>query len=198
MKDIQSTNQRKYQSNNVFLQFALRKFYTAAMSLMPDVNTVLDAGCGEGYSAREIHQVQPESDVIGIDLSFSALEMVSNQILNMPIAAADVTKLPFRDNQFDVVVSFEVLEHIPNPAIAVTEYMRVSRDYLLLSVPNEPLFRLLRMARGDDILQLGNHPEHVNHWNLWTFQRFLADQGLTIVRGVCPMPYIWSIVLCRL
>jgi SAM-dependent methyltransferase len=190
-----TTNEIKHQSANPLLRFALRRFFEVVNRMMPAASVVIDAGCGEGYGVREIQQQRGDMRFYGVDLSAQALHKSRQISAEMPVCVADVTRLPFADKCADVVLSLEVLEHLPDPAAAITEYKRVSRRYILVSTPNEPLFRLLRMARGDNIGQWGNHPEHVNHWNLLSLQKFLAGHDLRIGQAAIPPPFIWSVVL---
>jgi 2-polyprenyl-3-methyl-5-hydroxy-6-metoxy-1,4-benzoquinol methylase len=96
----------------------------------------------------------------------------------------------------DAVFSLEVLEHIPQPERALQEMMRVTRKYVLISVPNEPVFRIQRLLSGKGLRMWGDHPEHVNHWSFWGIQRFLAANGLHIITARTPPPFAWSVVLC--
>jgi 2-polyprenyl-3-methyl-5-hydroxy-6-metoxy-1,4-benzoquinol methylase len=191
-----SANEKKHQTNNPILRFALTQFFSATQKMLPSVDTILDAGCGEGYAAREVLKKDTDATLYGVDLSFNSLLQVPKVAPNVPACQASVRELPFASKSVDLVVSLEVLEHIPQPELAVREYIRVSRNYMLISVPNEPLFRLLRMLRGDNIRQCGNHPEHVNHWNVITFPKFLEAQGVKVLQVKSPPPFIWTIVLC--
>ena len=56
--------------------------------------------------------------------------------------------MPFAEDEFDMACAIEVLEHVPDPAHTVAEMARVARRHLLVSVPREPLWRMLNMARG--------------------------------------------------
>jgi len=193
-----STNESKHSTTNPLLRFALKRFFASVNGMLPDVQTVFDAGCGEGYGAQAILQQHSDVRIIGVDLSLEALRRIPAQTPTMPVALADVTRLPIASNSADIVLSFEVMEHLSNPAGALAEYQRVSRRYVMVSVPNEPLFRLLRMLRGDDLRQWGNHPEHINHWNLWSLQRYLRKHGLRVIKACSPPPFIWAIVLCEI
>ena len=73
--------------------------------------------------------------------------------------------LPFADSEFDVATAIEVLEHVPDPEHTVSEMARVASGHLLVSVPREPLWRGLNMARGAYLRDLGNTPGHLNHWS---------------------------------
>lgn len=193
-----STNESKHSTQNPFLRYALKRFFATINQMMPHVETILDAGCGEGYAAREILKEHSRLQILGTDLSLMALQKVPLLAPEMPTFLSDVTALPVADNSVDLVMSFEVMEHLPHPERALGEYKRVSKRYIMISVPNEPIFRLLRMARGDNIAQWGNHPEHVNHWNLFSLQKYMEKHGLSVTRASSPPPFIWAIVLCEI
>src|SRR6185503_4035992 len=76
-----------------------------------------------------------------------------------------VTDLPFADSSFVLVLCLEVLEHLDDPAAAVRELARVAAAGVVVSVPFEPWFRIGSLLRGKYVRTLGNHPEHVNHFN---------------------------------
>jgi hypothetical protein len=71
---------------------------------------------------------------------------------------------------------------------------RVARRHLLVSVPREPLWRLLNVCRGAYLRDLGNTPGHVNHWSRRRFVRLLQRHGEVIeVRS----PFPWTMLLAR-
>lgn len=192
-----SSNERKHTSGNPLKQFALQRFFERLSTLLPtDAQTVLDAGCGEGFGIEELLRVRSSLAIVGCDLSFTAAQYAHQRHQHLHVLNADVTRLPFANRSFDLVTSMEVLEHLPNPAAAIHEYKRLTRRYLLLSVPNEPMFRGLRLITGHDIKALGDHPEHIQHWGLAGFRAFLEAQGLQVVQAASPPPFVWSIVLC--
>jgi SAM-dependent methyltransferase len=193
-----SSNLRKYQSKNAFKRIAMDFFFKTLLGLEIEAEEILDAGCGEGFAALNFLSKHPEVSYFGVDLSAEAVSAAKTIVPQMPAIVGDVTRLPFPDKQFDLVVSLEVLEHLPQPELAVEMYKRLSRRYILLSVPNEPVFRTLRMLEGSDILQWGDHPEHINHWNFISFGRFLKRQGLKVSVVRVPFPFTWVIVLCEL
>ena len=88
----------------------------------------------------------------------------------------------------------EVLEHVDEPERAVAEMARVAARWLLVSVPHEPLWRALNMARGAYLRELGNTPGHVNHWNRRSFVKLLARHG-DVVQTRAPFP--WTMLLVR-
>ena len=93
------------------------------------------------------------------------------------------------------MAAIEALEHIPDPERTVAEMARVARSHLLVSVPREPLWRMLNVARGAYIGQLGNTPGHVNHWSKGAFVRLLERHG-EVLEARFPFP--WTMLLVRL
>ena len=78
---------------------------------------------------------------------------------------------------YDLVVASQVLEHLPTPEIFVTKLLTLLKPggRLLLTVPWEPFFMLSNLARGRDVLRLGNHPEHINLWGPRKFKKFVGS-----------------------
>ena len=95
--------------------------------------------------------------------------------------------LPFADGEFDAATAIEVLEHVPDAEHTVAEMARVAKRWLLVSVPREPLWRGLNMARGAYWKDLGNTPGHVNHWSKRSFVALLSRHG-EVVRGALAVP----------
>ena len=85
-----------------------------------------------------------------------------------------------------------MLEHVPDPEATVAEMARVARRHLLVSVPREPLWRALNLARGAYVKDLGNTPGHVNHWSRRAFVALLSRHGRVLdVRS----PFPWTMLL---
>jgi ubiquinone/menaquinone biosynthesis C-methylase UbiE len=111
---------------------------------------VLDVACGEGYGAALI--AKHAKRVCGADLSAQAIahaKAAYSSIANAEFVAAPCTRLPFPDASFDVVVSFETVEHIEEQDAFLGEIKRVLRHdgVLILSSPNKPEYS---GARGYD------------------------------------------------
>jgi SAM-dependent methyltransferase len=103
------------------------------ISLVPKDNVVsgiLDIGCGDGRIINRLDDLYPR--VVGIDTSITALGYTEANAIR-----ASAAYLPFRDNSFDLVLSTEVLEHLPDMDYrrAVDEMARVANRYILVGVP---------------------------------------------------------------
>jgi 2-polyprenyl-3-methyl-5-hydroxy-6-metoxy-1,4-benzoquinol methylase len=113
---------------------------------------------------------------------------------NLEYRATGAEKLPFAADEFDLAAAIEVLEHVPDPRQTLAEMIRVAARHLLVSVPREPLWRGLNIARGAYLRELGNTPGHLNHWSKRAFERLLADYG-EVVEARSPFP--WTMLLVR-
>jgi hypothetical protein len=83
---------------------------------------------------------------------------------------------------------------VPDPEATVAEMARVARSHLLVSVPREPLWRALNVARGAYVRELGNTPGHVNHWSKRAFVSLLSRHG-DVEHARSPFP--WTMLLVR-
>nr|WP_255654984.1 methyltransferase domain-containing protein [Cohnella sp. REN36] len=100
---------------------------------------VLDAACGTGYGTAMMKD-GGALDVAGVDLDPGSIERASRDYVSPGVgfAVADVLSLPFEAGAFDVVVSFETIEHVPDGAAWLAEAARVLKPggRLLVSTPN--------------------------------------------------------------
>ena len=104
------------------------------IELVPDsVKTILDAGCGNGTVTN---QLMSRWDVVGCDISEAAVKHVQ-----APALVADLCAIPFADGCFDLTLSSDVIEHLPDAiyAQALAEIARVSGRYILVAVPYREL-----------------------------------------------------------
>jgi 2-polyprenyl-3-methyl-5-hydroxy-6-metoxy-1,4-benzoquinol methylase len=159
--------------------------------------SLLDIGCGEGVLTHQWAQRLGDARVVGIDLEDATLqaEWETRRAPNLEYRVMKAENLPFTDGEFDVATAIEVLEHVPDPAHTVAEMARCAQRHLLVSVPREPLWRMLNMARGAYLSDLGNTPGHLNHWSKRSFVRLLERHG-TVVEARSPFP--WTMLLVRL
>jgi SAM-dependent methyltransferase len=163
-----------------------------------DAQSLLDVGCGEGVlTHRWAQQVGEGRRVVGIDLDDPALhaEWAKRTAPNLEYRVMKAENLPFADGEFDAATAIEVLEHVPDAEHTVAEMARVAKRWLLVSVPREPLWRGLNMARGAYWKDLGNTPGHLNHWSKRSFVALLSRHG-EVVQARSPFP--WTMLLVRL
>ena len=159
--------------------------------------SVLDVGCGEGVLVEQWADRPAVKRIVGIDLEDEGLqaEWAKRQRPNVEYRVMPAENLPFENGSFEMASAIEVLEHVPDPAHTVAEMARVARGgHLLVSVPREPLWRGLNVARGAYLRELGNTPGHVNHWSKRSFARLLSRHG-EVLEARSPFP--WTMLLVR-
>lgn len=111
------------------------------VSEMPGAGLVLDAACGNGYGSKIIRD-GGASRVLSVDLAIEALaEEASLLRRDLTLLAGDVTALPFRGQLFNLIVSFETIEHVEDDRAYLREMKRVLRadGVYICSTPNRRL-----------------------------------------------------------
>ena len=155
-----------------------------------------EVGCGEGELARRLARGGVE--VRGTDafpaVIETARERADGEGLRIQFEARAVQELDPEHDRAELVVCCEVLEHLPDPDAALARLAELARPWLLVSVPREPLWRALNLARLAYVGDLGNTPGHVNHWSRRSFLRWLGER-VEVVDARSPLP--WTMALCR-
>jgi 2-polyprenyl-3-methyl-5-hydroxy-6-metoxy-1,4-benzoquinol methylase len=186
----------KYGSTNPVVRRLMARFEGTLGRLFEHAapGSVLDVGCGEGVLTEQWAVALGDKPVVGIDLEDAKLrtEWERRTRPNLSFQAVEATRLPFADGEFELAAAIEVLEHVPDPESTVAEMARVASRHLLVSVPHEPLWRALNLARGAYLRDWGNTPGHVNHWSRRGFVSLLSRHGQVIeVRS----PFPWTMLL---
>jgi 2-polyprenyl-3-methyl-5-hydroxy-6-metoxy-1,4-benzoquinol methylase len=188
----------KYGSTNPVVRRLMANFESTLDELftLADPQSLLDVGCGEGVLVHEWAQRLADKRVVGIDLEEESIQegWAQRQAPNLEYRVMKAENLPFADDEFDVATAIEVLEHVPDPAHTVAEMARVARQHLIVSVPREPLWRGLNVARGAYLRDFGNTPGHLNHWSKRSFVRLLSRHG-EVAEARSPFP--WTMLLVR-
>ena len=187
----------KYGSSNPLVRRLMSGFERALDDLFDraGAQSLLDVGCGEGVLVhRWAERLGETRRVVGIDLQEESIQAgwAERTAPNLEYRVMQAQNLPFKANEFDLATAIEVLEHVPDPEHTVSEMARCAERHLLVSVPREPLWRMLNMARGAYWSQLGNTPGHLNHWSRRSFVRLLSRHGdVAEVRS----PFPWTMLL---
>jgi 2-polyprenyl-3-methyl-5-hydroxy-6-metoxy-1,4-benzoquinol methylase len=189
----------KYGSTNPVVRRLMAGFEGTLDELFTeaDPQSLLDVGCGEGVLTHQWAQRLGDKRIVGIDLEDPTIqaEWETRSAPNLEYRVMKAENLPFADGEFDVATAIEVLEHVPDPAHTVAEMARVASGHLLVSVPREPIWRMVNMARGAYLKDLGNTPGHLNHWSKRSFVALLSQHG-QVVEARSPFP--WTMLLVRL
>jgi len=123
--------------DNLFQEHVIRYLFS---SQFIKSKTVLDAGCGTGYGSYILAQNKAKK-VVGIDNSKEAIEYCKNnyQSKNLEFKIGDCEELNFSDSSFDVVASFELIEHLKKPESFLSGVKRILKKdgIFITSTPNK-------------------------------------------------------------
>jgi SAM-dependent methyltransferase len=155
-----------------------------------------EVGCGEGELA--IRLARRGIRVRGTDAFPQVLEEARERArlagVEIDFEATPAEQLEPARHGAELIVCCEVLEHLEDPQRALEVLGGLARPWLIASVPREPLWRALNLARFSYVRELGNTPGHLNHWSKGEFVRFLTRR-FEVVEVRSPTP--WTMALCR-
>lgn len=119
-----------------------------------NVQSILDVGCGNGVMTNILNK--QFNEVLGVDNSAEALESIEGRSL-----LSNCDNIPVKDRSYDLVLSSEMIEHLPNDVLlkTISEFERISAKYILVSVPNNELLN----ARNIHCPQCGDNFHSVGH-----------------------------------
>jgi ubiquinone/menaquinone biosynthesis C-methylase UbiE len=125
--------------------------YAAALLHVVRAKSVLDVGSGTGRAIRFLRQRRPDLQLEGVE-PVAELRAQAEALATV-LHDASGEKLPFPDSSFDVVMSFGLLHHVPDPAPVVAEMTRVARFGVMISDTN----RFGQGSAGAGALKLAIH-----------------------------------------
>jgi SAM-dependent methyltransferase len=149
----------------------------ALRAVMPGDRAVLDVPCGRGRLLKAVARRAPGAALYGLDVNRDIVERARAASGRARVQVGSVYALPFRDRSFDVVLCNESFMHFDDPAAALTELCRVSRDRVYLSVTTRRQLNSLLRRAG----LLGT--SEVPHWT-WNVEELTA---------LLPDTFRWSI-----
>lgn len=196
--DTSTRHLKKYNNRNPLHRFTLNRFFAqvAREILRIEPARMMEFGCGEGLFLKAMQAQGVEiRQYVGIDIRADAIDharQLHADALNCRFEVADLLTWDASPESYDLVIASQVLEHLHEPGLFLERMTRLSRGYLLLTVPWEPWFQLMNLLRGRDLTRLGNHPEHVNHWSLRAFRKFVSGQA-DIVRSHTVFPFLVAV-----
>lgn len=146
-------------------------------------DSLLDVGAAEGYKAyvaKELFDVKVKC----CDLSEEACKR-AHEIFGLESTSADIHDLPFKNNEFDVVLCSETLEHVADLQRAIDELLRVASKAVVITVPHEP----------KDVVDKNIREEiphgHIHGFDLESFD-FVKSAGCRILNRRMISPLLFS------
>lgn len=157
----------------------LRRAFDA---MMGHTGSCLLLGCGAGRHNRAICQERPDLTLVGADLSVGAIQEAVREGNGGAYLVADAAHVPAANGSYDIVLLFDLLEHVPDVAQCVAEIARVLRPgglfhgFIPLEAQPRTLFRALTNSTRVPIHQWKH--DHVGH-----IQRLTAEDVTTTFRA---------------
>ena len=191
----------KYNSKNFIARYLTAGFEKALVKYVEQVHprSIHEVGCGEGFWVlkwKEIYGNDFQSTrtdfsqkVIDIARSNAEKRLLPPEIFQTD-SIYDLTNSPHAD----LLLCSEVLEHLETPAQALSQLAKKAEKYVIISVPNEPIWRVCNMLRFKYLKDFGNTPGHIQHWSRKQITNLVKDYFHIL--DVCS-PFPWTILLCE-
>lgn len=187
----------KYRSPNPIHQLLVRQYLRRAKSFLAglDFKDVLEVGCGPGDLAVLLFQkTEPPVSYVGLDISEEQVAIAKQRYPKFSFASASIYSIPSQFRPRDLVIACEVLEHLESPGLALAQLVDATNRWLLISVPSEPLWRILNTLRGRYWRHLGNTPGHLQHFSRRKIVN-LVQSRIGVVKQAAPFP--WTMILAQ-
>ena len=196
---VVGNNYNKYASKNPIARRLMRGFSESLSALVSKAapQAIHEVGCGEGYWTLAWHQQGMQ--VKGSDFSEQVIALAKENAVEQGLPPSlfsrrSIYELAAGTDSADLIVCCEVLEHLDDPEAGLAALQRVATRSIILSVPREPLWCALNVARGKYWSSLGNTPGHVQHWSSQAFVG-LVQKYFQVQEIRKPLP--WTMVLCK-
>lgn len=189
----------KYGSRNPVVRWIMGGFELALSELVAKTSptAIHEVGCGEGYWVLRWNEQGLQAK--GCDFSTRVIELARENAVGRGLSTSlfetrSIYDLVASQDSADLVVCCEVLEHLEHPEAGLQALQRIVGRHLIVSVPNEPLWSVLNLARGKYITHWGNTPGHIQHWSKDSFIR-LVSKYFDVIEVRRPLP--WTMLLCQ-
>lgn len=203
MTEYNTGNYDKYMSKNPLKRMMVNRLNERVLCIIRQAAgnekrtyKILDAGCGEGFITSLIFDNFTNVEITGLEYTPEAVAQARKRNGHISFIQGDVCHMPFEDGAFDLVICMEVLEHLERPDAALKELSRVSKNEVLLTVPDEPWFCLGNLLVLKNVKRFGNPIDHRNHW---TYHKFIKYVKKFLPEGGCfgQKSFPWSIVVYK-
>jgi 2-polyprenyl-3-methyl-5-hydroxy-6-metoxy-1,4-benzoquinol methylase len=152
--------------------------------LKPVRGKVLDVGCGAGSVVKAVKRERPDLEVVGCDVSRSALALAEASPEGVEFRQAQAEKLPFADGEFDFVWIFDVLEHVEKPEAVLREVARVLKPgagfHIVLPLEGQPWTLYRFIGCGTHWTAKVRHGGHIQIFSAERFSGLAAFVGLPV------------------
>lgn len=188
----------KYGSKNPIVKWMMHGFTAKLDALVARTGekNIHEIGCGEGVLSLRLFEKGYQ--VRGCDFSEIAIGLAKQNAMQLNILQDLFRVKSIYDlNMADaapLVICCEVLEHLEYPREALLNLAKIAQPWLILSVPREPIWSALNMARGKYWGDFGNTPGHIQRWTTSEFVSMVSEV-VDVIEIHTPLP--WSMLLCK-
>lgn len=175
------------------LMSAFLEGFDELVALAGPMESVLEVGCGEGHITARLAKCFGPDRVFGTDLSPEIIDIARHEHPGLNFETQTIYEVGSAGKRWDLIVACEVFEHLEDPARALRTLAHAANRALILTVPREPIWRALNMARGKYWSRLGNSHGHLQHWTRAGFLKFLRSE-VQVRASRAPLP--WTQTLC--
>lgn len=181
MYDKDQFRLRNYANDNPVIKVLMKNFINKIDASLHGIHGQqlfgLDAGCGEGHMLSVLTRMGAIEKMAAVDIRMDHLTYAKKFGPAFNYMRGDLYMLGFKDHVFDFIICTEVLEHLPDPALAMKEFSRVAKPeaHFIVSVPFEPFFTWGNIVRGKYWERGGRTPYHCNFWKKTEFKKFIAS-----------------------
>lgn len=173
-------NLGKYLTHNPLKRKGIERFVDDLLSIMSKLkpNVIGDIGCGEGIILYHISKQGLCKSLVGVDISREALGIAKRIVgSSVNLILADAQHIPLR--RVDLVVAVELLEHLPDPTLAVNEIAHTA-DHAIITVPYTILFRVACLLSLKNIENLGEDTDHKHSYNPKKLKKLLDPMNIIL------------------
>lgn len=189
----------KYGSSNPIERWLMQGFGSAMTELVDKVNpaSIHEVGCGEGYWT--LKWLEQGITARGSDFSSKVIELAKTNASSRKLPAdlfkvSSIYDLKPETDAAPLIVCCEVLEHLEQPDKGLQSLQAIASAYLIISVPREPFWSVMNMARGKYWKDWGNTPGHIQKWSQRRILT-LVSRYFEVLELRSPIP--WTMLLCR-
>ena len=156
-----------FRAKNALIVWALRRYF-------PDMSSLLEVGCGTGFILKGVGEAFPTARLVGSDIFVESLACAAKRVPDVHLLQMDARHIPFV-TEFDVVVAFDVIEHIKEDTIVLEKIARAANPGggVLISVPQHQWL----WSPVDD------HACHVRRYDRSELECKMTRVGLEIIRS---------------
>src|SRR5690554_5945827 len=162
-----SSERQELDTRNPWWGEHVHRYNYSLKHFIKKTDRVLDIACGTGFGSELIAK-HTQNDVVGGDIAQEAIDFCQANLKqsNLKFQKMDGTQLPFDDNYFDVITSFETIEHTTAYDEMIKEFRRTTKQdgVIILSTPNF----VINSPTG-----VVTNPFHTQEWDYEEFVKLL-------------------------